>query len=137
MTVAAKLDEFFDTFPVEVYKKSKQFIMPGDEVRQVIYLLEGEIDQYDISESGDKLIVNTFKPGAFLPMSYVLNSIKSRYFFEASSRQVKVRLAPASRVVEFVGQNPDVALDLLARVYRGLDGLLDRLATQMGGSARD
>ena len=68
-------------------------------------------------------------------MSSVINDIENHYFFEASLR-TQVRVAPKADVIQFLRDNPDVLFDLLARVYRGVDGVLRRMADLMGGDAK-
>ncbi len=63
------------------------------------------------------------------------NKTPNQYFFKAAT-QVVAHLAPADEAVAFLKREPDVTFDLLARVYRGTDGLLRRLAHIMGGDAR-
>lgn len=42
---------------------------------------------------------------------------------------------PASEVFEFVKANPDVMLDLLSRLYRGVEGVLGRMVHLMSSNA--
>lgn len=137
MPATNQVTEFFSKYPIESDKRGKQLILIGDSVHEVIYVESGRIDQYDIGASGDKAIINTFGPGAFLPMSNVLNDLPSEYFFEISSPKAEIRRAPAAEVVAFLHSHPMVVLDLLSRVYRGLDGMLARLSSQMSGTAQD
>jgi CRP-like cAMP-binding protein len=47
-----------------------------------------------------------------------------------------VHVAPPDAAVQFLQDNPAVALDLLKRVYRGVDGILGRMVLLMGGDAK-
>jgi CRP/FNR family transcriptional regulator, cyclic AMP receptor protein len=89
---------------------------------------------YLISRNGDEIVLNLFKPVAFFPMSWGINDSKNPYYFEAMDA-VTVRRASKDQVLEFIKGNPDVIFDLLARVYRGLDGVLTRMAYLMAGNA--
>lgn len=129
------VEDFFQDYPLVRFGKGQSILRPGDEVAKVLYLTEGRIIEYDISPAGNTVIINTFKPGAFFPMSSVLNAQKSEYFFDADSL-VAARAAPAAHVVDFLKTNPEVTLDLLRRVYGGTDGILRRMAHLMGGNAR-
>lgn len=133
MTVPEKVAIFFERFPEKTFEKGDILIQAG--TKPPIYLLrEGTVSQYDIAESGDKLILNLFKPSAFFPMSTATAEEPTPFFFEAHTK-VKVRVAPADEVLQYVKNNPDVLFDLLSRVYRGTDGLLMRLARLMEGTA--
>ncbi len=101
----------------------------------VFYLAAGRVSQYDITPTGNEVVVNVFKPGAFFPMSWAVNDTPNHYFFEASTA-VTVHLAPAADAVRFLQDNPLVMYNLLSRVYRGVDGVLRRMAHLMGGDAR-
>ena len=134
MDVRQKVAAFFADYPQHELAKHETILRPGEAVAKVFYIVEGRIDQYDITKSGDEVVTNSFKPGAFMPMSAAINQTPNDYFFEAAVPTL-VRIAPADKVVDFLRANPDVALDLLARVYRGVDGVMRRMAHLMGGDA--
>jgi len=130
-----KVEDFFSRYPLKHYKKGQILVYGGDDPAGVIYLVSGEVRQYDITNSGDEIVVNVFKPSTFFPMSWAMNKTPNDYFFEAGS-DVSLRIAPAGEAVKFLKENPDVTFDLLSRVYKGLDGLLSRMKYLMKGSAR-
>lgn len=132
--VEQQIKQFFSDYPVKRYGKGQSILRPGDNVTKIHYLAEGSVIQYDISPAGNTIVVNAFKPGTFFPMSNIINNIPSAYFLEAASA-CAIRLAPAEHVIDFMKSNPNVTYDLLARVYKGTDGLLGRMAQLMGGSA--
>lgn len=133
--IPAVIDEFFSKYPVRKYGKGEIIIHPGDELTHIFYLTEGLVAEYDISQSGNEVVVNTFKPGAFFPMSLAINPAPNPYYFEVTKPSV-IHKAPAADAVSFLKDNPDVSFDLLRRVYRGTDGLLRRMAHLMGGKAK-
>lgn len=126
--------DYFQQHPAKHLGKGQVLLRPGDTITKVPYIESGSIIQYDISSAGNTVIVNAYKPGAFFPMSAVMNHLPTDYFFEAASPTV-VRLAPAAHVIAFLHDNPAVTYDLLRRVYRGVDGVLSRTVQLMGGSA--
>ncbi len=131
-----KLAKFFSRFRLKNYSQGTTIIQAGSNPGGVFYLVSGQVRQFDISESGQKVTLNIFKPYAFFPMSWAINGTVNKYFFEALE-DCRIKLAPADKTVEFLKENPDVAFDLLARVYRGTDGLLGRQLQLMTGSAYD
>jgi CRP-like cAMP-binding protein len=135
IVVAQKIENFFGDFPIRQYPQGQILIHAHDNPEHIFHLLEGRVKQYDISYRGDEVVLNTFKPPAFFPMSYALNKTPNAYFFEAET-DVVLHLVPVEAALEFIQSNPDVAFDLLRRVFSGLDGLLGRLAHLMAGSAR-
>jgi CRP-like cAMP-binding protein len=67
-------------------------------------------------------------------MSWAINDTHNDYFFEAMT-DLNIKLAPRDEVISFLKNNSDVLYDLLARVYKGTDGLLTRLTYIMTGDA--
>lgn len=134
MEIKEKITAFFEQYPMQTHTKHELLLHAEEPIQSVFYLIEGKVTQYDIASNGNEIVVNIFKPGAFFPMSSAINNTENYYFFEASTRTA-VRVAPKADVVRFLRENPDVLFDLLARVYRGVDGVLRRMAHLMGGDA--
>lgn len=132
--IAEKVDAFFTQFRQQLYKKKQILLRADDTPSGIFYIKKGLVKQYTISVKGDELVVNMFKPGAFFPMPWALNDTPNKYFFEAVE-DTEVWKAPKDDVITFVKTNPDVLFNLLQRVFRGTDGLLDRLVYLMGGNA--
>jgi CRP-like cAMP-binding protein len=133
--VAKKVRAFFEHYPERHFMRRQMLVHAGEEPSGVFYVLEGRVNQYDISPAGTEVVVNIFKPPAFFPVAWAMNRTPNGYFFEAAT-DVVTRVAPADDVVAFLQREPGVVFDLLARVYRGTDGVLRRLAHLMGGDAR-
>lgn len=133
--VSQKVTEFFERYPQRSYPKHQILIFSGEAPEKVFYLEKGKVSQYDISYRGDEIVTNMFKPPAFFPMSWAINRTPNSYFFKAEEATI-VRVAPPDDVVAFLKQNPDVMLNLLGRVYRGIDGVLARTVHLMSGSAK-
>jgi CRP-like cAMP-binding protein len=127
--------EFFSKYPQRHFKKGQILVYAGDDPDHIFYLVSGAVRQYDISDRGDEIVVNVFKPVAFFPMSWAINRTPNPYFFETTS-DVELHVAPADDTVEFIKSNPEVMFNLLSRLYSGVDGLQRRMAHLMGGSAR-
>ncbi len=133
--IGQKIVSFFINYPTRTFEKRQIIMGPDDPLPGVFYIVKGRVSQYDITTSGTEVVVNVFKPQAFFPMSWAINDTPNAYFFEASTNVV-AHVAPASDAVQFLHDNPDVTFDLLARIYRGADGLLRRTSHLMGGGAK-
>jgi CRP/FNR family transcriptional regulator, cyclic AMP receptor protein len=134
-SIEEQVEQFFSAYSLREYKKGQVLVFAGDEPAKVLYLITGQIRQYDISYRGDEVVVNIFKPGAFLPMLSHLTGLPNKFFFDAAT-DIEVREAPPEAVIDFMHENPDVTLDLLRRLYIGVDGLLQRMSHLMAGSAK-
>lgn len=132
---AQKVDAYFGNYRVRHYKKGQILILNGDDPEYIYRIVSGKVKQYDVTYRGDEVIVNIFKAGAFFPMSMAINREPSQFIYEAET-DIDIRQAPFGEVLEFVKANPDVLLDLLSRVYRGVDGLLGRMVHLMASSAK-
>lgn len=130
-----KIATFFTSYPIHTFEKRQILMGPDDPLPGIFYIIGGRVSQYDITASGTEVVVNVFKPQAFFPMSQAINNTPNTYFFEAST-DIVTHIAPLADAMQFLRSNPDVTFDLLARVYRGTDGLLRRMAHLMGSDAR-
>lgn len=133
-TIAKKLEVFFTQFKHQRYKKGEILIRADDNPPGIFYLKEGTVKKYAISQSGEEVILNIFKPVSFFPMSWAINETPNSYFYEAKT-DCEIWKAPKDEVIKFIKQNPDVLFDLMSRVYKGTDGLEARLKYLMSGSA--
>jgi len=133
--VLKKIETFFANYPKRTYPKDQIVVFAGEDPEKVFHILSGKISQYDISYRGDEIVVNIFKEPAFFPMSWAINHTPNSYFFKANEETI-VRVAPPGDVVNFIKNNPDVMFNLLSRLYKGVDGVLDRTVQLMSGSAR-
>lgn len=133
-SVPATLTDFFSQFKSYKYKKGEILIHAGDEPSGIFYLTKGRVKEYFISKNGDEFIVNIFKPISFFPMSWAINGTQNDYFFEAMD-DVETIKAPREKVVLFIKSQPEVLFDLISRVFKGMDGILQRMTYFMSGSA--
>lgn len=132
--VREKLDAFFADSDEQTYRHGDIVVFANQDPEGVLFLVEGVIEQYDVTTEGNKVVVNMFKPGAFFPMSWAINKTPNAYFYSALT-DVKLRRAHPDKVAHFLQDNPDVMFDLLSRVYIGTDALLRRLVLAASGVA--
>jgi CRP-like cAMP-binding protein len=133
--IPAKIDAAFSKYPKRSYPKGQILIFADETPEHIFYITKGCVRKYDVSYRGDEIIVNLFKPPAFFPMSEAINHTPNKYFYKAED-EIDLHIVPADAALTFLKENPDVMLDLLSRIYRGMDGLLGRLVQLMSGSAK-
>ena len=132
--IAVTVKAFFEQFPDRTWARGHILVHASENPQGVHYLERGSVRQYAVTDRGDEVILNSYKPGAFFPMSWALAGINNQYFFETSEESV-IRFAPAEQVVEFLRANPEVTLDLLKRMYSGVDAVLSRMTHLLSGTA--
>ncbi len=132
--IVDKLTEHFSQSTEKTYPKGKIITLANQEPEGVTFLLDGVVEQYDITPEGNKVTVNIFKPPAFFPMSWAINKTPNTYFY-ATLTDVRLKQANADKTVAFLQANPDITFDLLSRVYKGTDALLKRVVLAASGVA--
>lgn len=133
--VSKKLDKFFQQYKSKKYKRHEILIRAADEPAGLFYLKEGIVRQYAITVSGEELTINVFKPISMFPMTWIVNDSISSHYFEAMT-PITVWIAPKNEVLEFIKKEPDILLDLIKRIYKGLDGYFMRMEHLMLGNAQ-
>ena len=132
--IADKLETFFTQFKHQVYKKGEILVRADDNPSGIFYLKTGMVKKYGISNKGDELIVNVFKPISFFPMSWAINNTPNEYFYEAMT-DVDIWRAPKEEVIKFIKAEPEILYDLMSRVYKGTEGMITRMIYLMAGNA--
>ncbi|MEK7059655.1 MAG: Crp/Fnr family transcriptional regulator [Patescibacteria group bacterium] len=134
LEIEQKIAKHFSNYPLRTYPKGQILIFANGDPEHILYLIKGRVRQYDVSYRGDEVIVNIFMPPAFFPMSWPINKTVNKYFFKTET-ETKLRIIPPNDALEFIKSNPDVMLDLLGRLYHGVDGLMGRMVHLMSGTA--
>ncbi|MCA1806643.1 MAG: Crp/Fnr family transcriptional regulator [Actinobacteria bacterium] len=127
-----KLDDFTVDLPLKKYSRGQILLAAGDEPKAVFYLVSGQVRQYDISNQGDEVVVNVFKPATFFPMTWAINQTPNQFFFAADT-DVELKLVHTKDVLLLLKSEPDITFDLLSRLLSGVGGLQRRMAHIMGG----
>jgi CRP-like cAMP-binding protein len=121
-----RISDFFALYTRLELEKGVLLVRENQTLDSVYYIKSGAVGMFDISKSGNKIVLNIFTEGAFVPMSLAINKTPSNFFYETTATAILYK-APVDEVVIFIKSNPDVMFDLLSRVYSGTDKLLKRL----------
>jgi CRP-like cAMP-binding protein len=133
--ISQKIDKYFSKYPRRSYRKGQILVFADESPEHIFYIVKGSVCSYDISYRGDEVIVNIFKPPAFFPMSWAINRTPNRYYYKTET-EAELHIVPINDALNFIKDNPDVMLDLLSRVYKGMDGLLGRIVHLMSSPAK-
>lgn len=125
----------FGKFPKRTYPKGQILVFADESPEHIFYIVKGRVRKYDVSYRGEEVVVNVFKPPAFFPMSWALNKSGNDFFYKTET-ETELHVVPAEAALKLLEDHPEVAIDLLARIYRGMDGLLGRMVHLMSGSAK-
>lgn len=120
--IIKKLENYFSNFPSTNFKKGQILIRAGSNPKGVYYIEEGVVKEDWISDNGKEVLLNLYKPASFIPMSWVLNDSNNNHSFEALT-DVVVKISPKQKFLSFIEEEPGILMDLLKRVFSGIDGL--------------
>jgi len=132
--VQNKLQIFFGKFEHKKFKKGELLAEPRKELTSVFCLVKGSVRMYSISKKGVETTLNIFKPISIFPLGPIINNQKNLYYYDALGN-TQVLAAPKSEVLTFLKKEHEVVFDLLARIYKGLDGYFLRMESLLGGDA--
>lgn len=132
--VIQKLETFFSAYPEQEGQKGTILITAQMQPTSAFYIVEGIIRRYWITEKGEEITLNLYKPHTFLPMSWVISDVPNAHFYEAMT-DVKLRKAPKEAVLAFLHAEPEVVFDLLRRVYIGMEGLWIHMESLTAGNS--
>lgn len=132
--IHSKIEQLFSNSTTKIYTAGSLITLAHQDPKGVMLLVDGIVEQYDITPDGNKMTINMFKPQAFFPMSWAINKTPNDYFYAAAT-DVTLKQINADQAVQFLHANPDVMFNLLSRVYRGTDAILRRLVLTAGGVA--
>lgn len=133
--VTQKVKEAFSAYPKRLYPKGQILLFADEDPSHIFYILSGKVRMFAITYRGDEAITNIFSDGSFFPMSLLLGGAPNSYYYK-TEEDTTIHLVPPEVVRQFLQDNPDVTMDILGRVYSGVDGLLGRIVHLMTGSAR-
>ena len=132
--VTKKLENFLAQFPGQTYKKGDIIIEADKPPAGIFYIQSGIIRQYFLTESGEEITLNLYKPHSFLPMAWAIGNLANEHFYEALT-SVTVKRAPKEPFLSFLKKEPEILYDLLRRVYVGIEGLWLHLESLTSGNS--
>lgn len=117
---------FFNAYSQHVYKKGEMIFRAEDPPSGVHFIEKGVVRQYVINGVGEMLMIQLYRPGAFFPMTWVINDTSNRYFYEAAT-PLSVRRAPREDFKRFLDKHPEILKEFVERLLIGVVGLWSRV----------
>lgn len=109
---------FFEKFELKSFAKGEAIIEPTN--NKIFFLTKGVVKMFGHSRKSEDLTLNIYRADSIFPISLIFN-IENKYAFK-SLTEAQGYFASKKDFMEFVLKNPTVILDLLKRIYQGLDG---------------
>lgn len=134
--VSDKTTAFFGSFPEQQFQKGQIILSAGENPASVIFLKSGFLRQFQITQNGKELTNHFYKPGSFLPLSWLINNQPNIFFIEAQTSTI-CHLAPKEKVQSFISENPDVLMDIISRLLFALEGMTTRINSLSNDSAEE
>jgi CRP-like cAMP-binding protein len=130
-----KISTFFNNKKSICFSNRQCIIQPYEQPKFIYFIKAGNVRQFDISLSGSEIVTNVFKPGSYFSLSYLFNQTTNKYCYQAVG-DVQLKISDSEEVLEFLQSDNEVLLDIISRLLRGTDGVLERMCQLMGGSGK-
>jgi len=129
-----ELTKFFSNYKTKNYKSGETLIDPDSSPPGIFLLEEGVIRMFAINKEGKELTINTFRPLSYFPTSLIILNKQDKYYYQALTN-VKARVSPKEKFEKFLTQDKTQMLNLMQRIYRGLEGYMLRMEAILGKDA--
>ncbi len=130
-----KLKKFFGNGLEIKAEKGEILYSPNTSLEEMIFVEKGKIKQYVVSLNGDEVLIHIHGKEAVIPLMLYLSGEENRFYFEAIEPVVGYRLK-SKAVVEFVKNEPDLAMEFTKRFAGAVNGLSKRIE-QLAGSQQE
>jgi CRP-like cAMP-binding protein len=122
--------EFWRQYPLEKHESGSSLVSVGDVPEHILYIESGRIKVVDYSPNGTEVVLNVFASPAFVSLSWLFDPLPNRFYYIAAD-EVRIRRVPQNEVTAFLETRPELALSILKRLARGLDGIMSRLSLHL------
>ncbi len=129
------LQEFFLQFEEKSFQPEDQLLPLDESLNYVLYLKQGYVRQFAVSDQGEEFTLNFFKPGSFFPLNLILHDQPNPYYFVGHTAGVYTPV-PKNKIIAELQANNQVMFDLLQRITSGINGMLVRFQSLVFGNAR-
>jgi CRP-like cAMP-binding protein len=121
-----KIKKFFQSFPLQKFKKGETIIRSGDQFQKIYLIKNGFVRLYILSSNGKEVSLYLYGSGYYFPTMMGLLNNESEYYFEAVS-PVSVYASAKDKFIDFIRNDPEMLFDLSKRSGNMVRGLLRQI----------
>ena len=133
-TLLNKLTEFFSKHKLVKYKKGEVILRPGEKVDYVGFIKSGHVRVYYLSESGQEVTMQFFKPILFFTLIFAKTEIANKYYFEAVDG-VEIYKSPAAETLEWFRNDREAMSMMTDCIMMAFLNLTDQIGYLLSGNA--
>ena len=129
-----KLDSYFTAHKLVRYRKGEIIMKPGEKPGYIGFIKSGFVRMYTLSESGQEVTMQFFKPVFYFTMIYAYCKMENRFYMEAIT-PVEVYEAPVAETLEFFKKNYELARQVMDNVMKAFVDLVEQMGSMLSGNA--
>jgi CRP-like cAMP-binding protein len=133
-TIRKKLEGFFCGYPLKSFKKGEIILRSGETSTKVGFTKSGYVRLYMVTESGQEITTEFFKPTLFLTAMLALTGRENKFNFQTIT-PVEIYEAPNREFLEYLEKNIDVAQELNKDIMTVFIDMMDNTANLLAGNA--
>ncbi len=127
------LDSFLKQSKPMLFRR-KETITGSDDPRRIFYLYQGYVRLYTVSKEGSELTLHIFPPYSIFPILWNKQMAFDQYYFE-SLTPVEVYSVEKAKLLQFIEQTPDAALEILQQLSLFTKSTIKKLEFKIFGDA--
>jgi CRP/FNR family transcriptional regulator, cyclic AMP receptor protein len=129
-----KLGVFFSGHSLVKYKKGEIILRPGEKPGYVGFIKSGFVRVYTLSENGQEITMQFFKPILYFTAIYAVTGVENRFYFEAIT-PIEMYEAPVGEVEKFFAGDPEAKNEVVNNILSSFIDLAEQMGTLLSGNA--
>jgi CRP/FNR family transcriptional regulator, cyclic AMP receptor protein len=129
-----KLEAFFSGYNLVKYRKGEIILRPGEKPNYIGFIKSGFVRMYTLSENGQEVTVQFFKPIFYFTMIFAALRVENRFYFEAMT-PVEMYQAPIKDAMEFLEKNKEEMMTVFKIIMLTFIDLIDQVGVLLSGNA--
>ena len=129
-----KLRNYFEKYKLVKFRKGEIILRPGEKPNYIGFIKSGYVRIYTLSESGQEVTMQFFKPIFYFTMIFGYGGIENRYYFEAIT-PVEMYMAPMAETKTFFTKNGETVRGILNGAMLTFVDLVEQMGSLLSGNA--